>query len=339
MRQDDPDNIDLREGLAALCVDSGHSEEAAACYRRCLELTQSSSTAAAAAATPHTTAAGNGFRGVSAEAARIDRWSVALFKCNAALCEWSNWNAEARAVRAAVRRGRQPRRGGEVSRASPGVQEDDEDNLDFVFVTGLDAWPMPKPEEGDERGVDLSSTGSSAAGETVSLEREGSTAEGTSSSGVDNSGIDSGVDGPGGAVTDNASSSSPSTLQGHSNSKHDDDSDRDDDDISRPALHPFDSLSAPLSISDCLAVAQQQSRGVLAHARWDRGEIWEGHESGVRGEGGEEGIRATPSRDKAGRVRLGYVSGDLMGTHPLTHLMQVDRKTSIGNVKAGLQMS
>ena len=110
-----------------------------------------------------------------------------------------------------------------------------------------------------------------------------------------------------------------------------------DADLGRPALHPFDSLSAPLSIGDCLAVAQQQSRGLLAEAREDGvcgGKSQDGMREGgkerhERGEGQawplkERAVsRSSPSRDAMGRVRLGYVSGDLMGTHPLTHLMQV----------------
>lgn len=97
------------------------------------------------------------------------------------------------------------------------------------------------------------------------------------------------------------------------------------DDKSRPTLHPFDSLSAPLSIGDCLAVAEQQSRGVLAEAGGGRA-LKE-----VEAKGGQLGERQVSSRDARGRVRLGYVSGDLMGTHPLTHLMQVKQRPVISD--------
>lgn len=48
---------------------------------------------------------------------------------------------------------------------------------------------------------------------------------------------------------------------------------------SRAALHPCESLSSLLPVSDCPAVAQQQSRGVLAQAAGasgDEREAWEG---------------------------------------------------------------
>lgn len=96
-------------------------------------------------------------------------------------------------------------------------------------------------------------------------------------------------------------------------------------DTSRPALHPFDSLSAPLSIGDCLAVAEQQSRGVLAEAGGGRAL------KGVEAKREQLGERQASSRDARGRVRLGYVSGDLMGTHPLTHLMQVKQRPVISD--------
>ena len=111
-------------------------------------------------------------------------------------------------------------------------------------------------------------------------------------------------------------------------------------DVSRPALHPFDSLSSPLTIDDCFVVAQQQSRGVLAEVAGS---------SGVKHEGGDgEGrprqwwwrkprpLAAGSSRDARGRVRLGYVSGDLMGTHPLTHLMQAREHKACCNNSSGL---
>lgn len=106
-------------------------------------------------------------------------------------------------------------------------------------------------------------------------------------------------------------------------------------DVSRPALHPFDSLSSPLSIGDCFKVAQQQSRGVLSEAAETT--------SGVKLDEAREGegrprqwrrrrprpLAAASSRDSRGRVRLGFVSGDLMGTHPLTHLMQAREKIEL----------
>lgn len=100
-----------------------------------------------------------------------------------------------------------------------------------------------------------------------------------------------------------------------------------DDDVSRPTLHPFDSLSAPLSIGDCFAVAQYQSRAVLAESRLQdrfQGDRVVAEEKGVRQ---QQRPGASASRDEKGRVRLGYVSGDLMGSHPLTHLMQVREVT------------
>lgn len=239
MHQSDPTNVDLHEGLAALCVDSGHADEAAACYCRCLELVSS-------ARTPSQPVP---------DAARVDRWSVALFKCHASLCEWDGWNAEARALRSAVRRRQGLEVGGSVARPSPSC----DDMYDPEGLLGLTLSP-------DERQ------------HYVQLEMDAA-----------------------------AGTATPEVVGA------------DGGDLSRPALHPFDSLSAPLSIGDCLAVAEKQSRGVLAEAKGGLG-AWDGVAEG-------EGRRALLSRDARGRVRLGYVSGDLMATHPLTHLMQVGSAT------------
>lgn len=305
--QADPNNIDLHEGLAALCVDSGLPEEAAACYRRCLEL----HAAAAVAATPQEPekkiSAGSGLMdGASVDeaagAARTDRWSVALFKCNASLCQWGDWDAEALALRTAVRR-RQRRR------------------------------------QGEQRG------------EGKSAERSGGTSRLSSTAGRGPDGEDGrrdlirslllGYDGE--DVDDVGSFSDCWTPRNQQQRRGGDDHDGveggcTDAPLSRPALHPFDSLSAPLSIGDCLAVAQQQSLGVLAGARKERGV------ESVRERAPEKGAATRPrhqrqrwerptlpslsslSRDARGRIRLGYVSGDLMGTHPLTHLMQASER-------------
>lgn len=291
-RQADPNNIDLHEGLAALCVDSGNPEEAAALYRRCLGLhaaaaegggrirgfSSSDPSAAGDLSSKEATEA------AAAAAARTDRWSVALFKCNASLCQWDDWNGEALALRTAVRRRGRRRgrtRGGGFGGRWSSVEddgdlvhrlllgyEDDEDDFERLV-------PRDKQQRQDNNGGDS-----------------------------DNGGVNGGADAG----------------------------------ASRPALHPFDSLSAPLSIGDCLAVAQQQTRGVLAEARGgNRGPRGRDEEKilHVEGVGGlqDQSLRqfhtgfSSPSsslslRDGRGRTRLGYVSGDLMGTHPLTHLMQ-----------------
>lgn len=220
-----------------------------------------------------------------AAAARKDRWSVALFKCNASLCQWDDWNGEALALRTAVRRRGQWRRRGRTRGGGFGGRLSsvgDDGDLVHKLLLGYedDDFERLVPRDKQQR-------------------------QGNNGGDSDNGG----VNGDAGAGP------------------------------SRPALHPFDSLSAPLSIGDCLAVAQQQTRGVLAEAR--------GGNSGPRGRDdekiilGEEGVggvqgqslrqlhsgfsppsSSSPLRDERGRVRLGYVSGDLMGTHPLTHLMQ-----------------
>lgn len=291
--QADPSNIGLHEGLAALCVDDGRPEEAAACYRRCLELLHAAKAAAAAVAT--NLDASSDFSTAEASA-RTDRWSVALFKCNASLCQWGDWDAEALALRTAVRRRPRRRRrrlgeSGEEGKFSDrregyavgggrvgdydylllGHNDDDDDD---------DSWPSRDTKQQQHRG-------------------------GGGGGGNSDADVDGGVS----------------------------------SDLPRPALHPFDSLSAPLSIGDCLAVAQHQSRGLLAEAREEGvlcGNPQGGREEeGVEGNGGAEEqawprerrrAASPPSRGATGRVRLGYVSGDLMGTHPLTHLMQASER-------------
>ncbi|CAN0256300.1 unnamed protein product, partial [Discosporangium mesarthrocarpum] len=129
-----PSNIDAYEGLAALCVDSGQPQEAAECYRSCLDLTSPTppdGTDTDIAPPPPASEVGQGTdkgprssilrddtrAGFSAAAAaavaeevdgslgptlRRDRWSVALFKCRAALCDWTDWEASSNDLRAAV---------------------------------------------------------------------------------------------------------------------------------------------------------------------------------------------------------------------------------------------
>ncbi|CAN0582939.1 unnamed protein product, partial [Ectocarpus sp. 12 AP-2014] len=207
----------------------------------------------------------------------------ALFKCNASLCQWDDWNGEALALRTAVRRrgrgrGRRGRtRGGGVGGRLSSVEDDGDLVHRLLLGYEDDDFELLVPRDKQRR-------------------------QGNNVGDSDNSG----VDGDAGAGP------------------------------SRPALHPFDSLSAPLSIGDCLAVAQQQTRGVLSEARGGHsGPRGRDEEERILGEGGLGGVQgqslrqlhasfSSPSslRDEKERVRLGYVSGDLMGTHPLTHLMQ-----------------
>ncbi|CAM9655738.1 unnamed protein product, partial [Choristocarpus tenellus] len=86
-----------------------------------------------------------------------------------------------------------------------------------------------------------------------------------------------------------------------------------------PVLHPFDSLSASLSPEECLTVARQQSRWVeAATVKMEDGSVFV-----EVAEIEQDGHWDQSSRTGGGqRLRLGYMSGDLMGTHPLTHLMQ-----------------
>lgn len=318
-RQGDPNNIDLHEGLAALCVDSGHPEEAAACYRRCLDLQAAEAEAAEAAAIapsdifpahhhPSKGAPGvaaTATAGAEAAAARIDRWSVALFKCNASLCQWDDWSAEALALRSALHRRRRRRRQEEAGKEEQGIRGGVRRGRGGGV--GAKARPMPSSQRsGNNDKVDLV--------DMLLLGR-------------DDDDIDTALD-----------SWRPSRdkwqLQRYHGDGDDDngvDGNINSDDVSRPALHPFDSLSAPLSIGDCLAVAQQHSRGVLVEASGG-GDVVEAHggeekdEEVAKVQGGRRQLRRhasfSSSRDAKGRVRLGYVSGDLMGTHPLTHLMQ-----------------
>ncbi|CAB1106042.1 GT41 [Ectocarpus sp. CCAP 1310/34] len=272
----DPNNVDLHEGLAALCVDSGNPEEAAALYRRLLGLhatataegsgrirsfSSSNPSAAGDLSSKETTEA--------AAAARKDRWSVALFKCNASLCQWDDWNGEALALRTAVRRRGWRRRGRTRGEGSGGRLSSMEDDGDLVhrLLLGYEDDDFERFVPRDKQQSQGNNVGDSNNG---------------------------GVDGGAGAGP------------------------------SRPALHPFDSLSAPLSIGDCLAVAQQQTRGVLAEARGGdggpRGRDEDERTSGGEGVGGVQGqsLRrlfhagfSSPSsssslRDERGRVRLGF---------------------------------
>ncbi|CBJ28382.1 UDP-N-acetylglucosamine--peptide N-acetylglucosaminyltransferase, family GT41 [Ectocarpus siliculosus] len=287
----DPNNIDLHEGLAALCVDSGNPEEAAALYRRCLGL-HAAASAEGGGRTPSFSSSDPSAAGhlsskeatEAAAAARKDRWSVALFKCNASLCQWDDWNGEALTLRTAVRRRERRRRGRTRGGGVGGRLSSVEDDGDLVhrLLLGYEDDDFERLVPRDKQQRQGNNVGDSDNG---------------------------GVNGDAGAGP------------------------------SRPALHPFDSLSAPLSIGDCLAVAQQQTSGVLSEARGGnsgpRGRDEEKRILGEEGVGGVQGqsLRqfhsgfSSPSsspllRDERGRVRLGYVSGDLMGTHPLTHLMQ-----------------
>ncbi|CAM9927499.1 unnamed protein product, partial [Ectocarpus fasciculatus] len=284
----DPSNIDLHEGLAALCVDSGNPEEAAALYRRCLGLHAAAAAAAAAAeggrripsfsspdpSKPDDPDSKEATGAAAAAVARTDRWSVALFKCDASLCQWDDWNDEALTLRAAVRRRgglRRPgrTRGGGFGGRLPSAG-DDGDLVERLLLGYEDDDDFDSQRQGNSDGGSYGVSGDASPGP------------------------------------------------------------------SRPALHPFDSLSAPLSIGDCLAVAQQQTRGVLAEARGSDSVPQVGKEEEreeTEGVGWVQGQRmrqfhtglsssSSSLRDERGRVRLGYVSGDLMGTHPLTHLMQ-----------------
>lgn len=235
----------------------------------------------------------------AATAARTDRWSVALFKCNASLCQWSDWDAEALALRTAVRRLRWRRRRGS---GTEGMHLDRRKGGAVEGGRGAAGLLFSSREVGNVRD-DLV--------ELLLLGRDDDDDESWPSRGAkqdQDSGRDVGAEGGVGS------------------------------DLPRPALHPFDSLSAPLSIGDCLDVAQQQSRGLLAEAREEGacGKPQDGVEKqeSARNEEREDqawprqrraASPSPPSRDATGRVRLGYVSGDLMGTHPLTHLMQARR--------------
>lgn len=215
-----------------MCVDSARPEEAAACYRRCLELTSEASAG-------------------STSALRRDRWSAALAKCNASLCDWRDWDAEVRALRIAVRRAK--------TRFEEEQGNIDSDEQDHGESREGNAAEEDAPFVA--RGVDLSGDSKRTHGEGINA---------------------------------------------------------------RPAIHPFDSLSAALSIVDSLVVAQQHSRVVLAQARRGLSRVEAARAN--RRETDENPSR--PHRDgvplvEGERLRLGYVSGDLMGTHPLTHLMQV----------------
>ena len=195
------------------------------------------------------------------------------------MCHWDRWYAEARALQEAVRD-----QGGAVSSpppSNPADEGDDDDPLWSDFGSLADWDGSPSREH-----VCITSTSTDAA-------EEGST---------DSPGCTEGEQRRGREI------SSPSVVNVAGDVTVPCDVVGDNDVVLRPPLHPFDSLSAPLSIGDCLALAQRQSQCVLAEGR---------AANGVHS-------RALPSpRDASGRVRLGYVSGDLMGTHPLTHLMQV----------------
>lgn len=305
--------MELHEGLAALCIDSARPEEAAECYKTCLNLDSSP----AAAAVPAPDLAGNTVHSpdeceeARRRRARRDRWSVALFKCHASVCSWDDWDADARALRSAVRRHRAA--GATTSktrRVGGGIAADaDGDDRNVGRITGewRERFIAGVPWEEDEEDEIIEIEGERAPRRVDPGRREGDGGSNTVRSGGspgsrsnDEVGGDvSSDDGDGGVVVD------------------------------RPVLHPFDSLSAPLTIADCLAVAQQQSRAVLAAARKTAGAnvvTDSGCEETAGGErrfvGREEQLRR-PMEDVNGRLRLGYVSGDLMGTHPLTHLMQV----------------
>lgn len=279
--QANPADIDLHEGLAALYVDSGLAEEAAACYRRCLEL---SSPSPSGSSSP-----------VVADAARIDRWSVALFKCHTSVCYWDSWRTEARSLQEAVRRC-QP---GSGSTVLPHHAQDNSDCNELLWS-----------------GFESSGDGSASA---VIAKRSTEDTMSPAASAAEMSALTnySSVDGTSGEQSSDGESSVENGVIG---TKTDDFAASRGvgryDTISPPPLHPFDSLSAPLSIGDCLAVAQQQSRRVLAEGR---AAVNTGCHERIF-----ENRRTVPYlRDRNTRIRLGYMSGDLMGTHPLTHLMQV----------------
>ena len=74
-----------------------------------------------------------------------------------------------------------------------------------------------------------------------------------------------------------------------------------------PIVHPFDSLTLPLSISDLKTIAEQYASSVSIRMQRK-------YQSSIRIE--------CIDTSKSKRIRIGYVSGDLMGTHPLLHLMK-----------------
>lgn len=317
VHQADPTNIGLHEGLAALSVDSGRPAEAAACYRRCLDLAASPSPAS----------------GQVTDSVRIDRWSVALFKCHASLCDWDDWNAEARALRAAVRR-----RGGGEKRRSVGKEGEGgggEEGLgeavtvtssppprlhgsDRALLLGLELLPGERQGRHAALWSNMGTEGPNdtgggavgkAVGETAREAPARSAKEMKTATATENGGP---AESPS-LITAAFEAASAEAATDAAN----------EGDVSRPALHPFDSLSAPLSIGDCFAVAQQQSRAILAEASGTRGVKPETSErDGRPRQRRRRPLAAASSRDSRGRVRLGFVSGDLMGTHPLTHLMQ-----------------
>lgn len=76
---------------------------------------------------------------------------------------------------------------------------------------------------------------------------------------------------------------------------------------SRQALHPCDSLSSPLSVGHCPAVAQEQSRKVLAEAAGgsgDKREAREGAGQQRRRRRRQRSLAAASSRDAQGRCGL-----------------------------------
>ncbi|CAM9951401.1 unnamed protein product, partial [Ectocarpus sp. 13 AM-2016] len=251
----DPNNIDLHEGLAALCVDSGNPEEAAALYRRCLVLHATAAVERSGRipsfSSSDPSAAGDLSSEETTEAAAAarkdrwsDRWSVALFKCNASLCQWDDWNGEALALRTAVRRRGRRWRGRTRGGGSGGRLSSVEDDGDLVhrLLLGYEDYDFERLVPRDKQQVP----------------RDKQQEQGNNVRDSDNGG----VDGDAGAGP------------------------------LRPALHPFDSLSAPLSIGDCLAVAQQQTRGVLAEARGgNSGPRGRDEEERTLGEEGVEGVQ------------------------------------------------
>lgn len=280
-------------------MDSGLAEEAAGCYRRCLELSSPSPSGSSSS--------------VVADAARIDRWSVALFKCHTSVCYWDSWRTEARSLQEAVRRC-QP---GSGSTAPPHGAQDTSDRNELLW-SGFDSLDVFTPESsGDGLGSVVIAKGSTedsmspgAATAATSAFTNSIHVDGTS----DDQSSDGGSSMGNGVIRTKTDDFAASCGVGRY------------DVILLPPLHPFDSLSAPLSIGDCLAVAQQQSRRVLAEGR---AAVNTGcHERMF------ENRRTVPYlRDRNKRIRLGYMSGDLMGTHPLTHLMQV------GNVPSSTSLS
>eukprot|EP00611_Tribonema_gayanum_P030620 TRINITY_DN8583_c0_g1_i2.p1 TRINITY_DN8583_c0_g1~~TRINITY_DN8583_c0_g1_i2.p1 ORF type:complete len:680 (-),score=259.14 TRINITY_DN8583_c0_g1_i2:23-2062(-) len=94
-----------------------------------------------------------------------------------------------------------------------------------------------------------------------------------------------------------------------------------------PVIHPFDALSRPLTAADNRVIATQYARSVSA--RMAAEEAAAAHTRSLEAppppqpsRSRERAAQTPPPPQPQRRIRIAYVTGDLMGTHPLTHLMQ-----------------